>query len=157
MVEEGGRIETAAAVAYLEMKVLGSGSARAPGETDHLSGLDFVAHFDKILVLMAVKRLKTVCVADDDAVAVTGIGTGTGHNTVESGTNLVLGLGLEVHAAMTTLSAVGADDFGFGQGVGPVVGIHLGQVQFVGVALLKRIFSLVWVEGKAAGRFSLAG
>lgn len=157
VVEEGGRIETAAAVADFEMKMLGSGSTRAPGKADHLAGLDFVAHFDKILVLMAVKRFKTVCMADDDTVAVACIGTGACHDTVEGGANLVLGLGFEVYAAMVAFPAVGTDNFGIGQRVGPVVRIHLGQVQFVGVALLKRIIGLVRVEGKSVGRLSLAG
>ncbi len=70
MVEDGGRIDAHATVLDLEVQVLGGGPARAPRESDDVSGLDLVAYLDQVLVLVGVERLKTESVADDDAVAV---------------------------------------------------------------------------------------
>ncbi len=66
------------------MQMLGRGTACSSGESNHLTGFDTVTHFDKVLGLMAVKRLQTIRVFDNDAIAIAEIRTRTRDNAVES-------------------------------------------------------------------------
>ena len=150
MVEDGGRIDAHATVLDLEVQVLGGGPPRAPRESDDVSGLDLVSYLDQVLVLVGVERLKTESVADDDAVAIAREGGGAGDDAVESSHDVVFGLGLEVYATVAPSAAIGADDLGTQERVGPVLLLYLGKVELEAAAVFKRVGFLVGVEGQSA-------
>ena len=70
MIEDAAGIECLTLDARLEMKVVACCPAGLPFQADGVTGLQPLAHLDKIAGVMAVERLQSVCMTQDDTVSV---------------------------------------------------------------------------------------
>ena len=75
MVEDEIGIEAATLEMRLEVEVFGGGAAGSARQTYHMTCLNLVAYLNEIARLVRIKRLQSVAVADDDAVAVAVVRT----------------------------------------------------------------------------------
>ena len=66
------RVERVTLVARLEVQVFRRCPACAPHDAYHLACLDHLAHGHKVLGVVTIARLKTVVMADGDALAIAG-------------------------------------------------------------------------------------
>ena len=81
---------------------------------------------------MAVTSGESVGVANDDVVAIAVIRSRPFHYAIKRGQYLIVGLGLDVHAGMSSAApaTVWAYYFGVGKGICPVLLFYLLQVDF---------------------------
>ena len=70
MIKDYSGIHPASLEEHLKMQVLSSGPASTACESNHLASLYFISYLHKVLRLVAVQCLKTVCVPYTDAVAI---------------------------------------------------------------------------------------
>ena len=90
----------------LEVQVFCSSPPRTSCEPNGLTSADGVATLYQVLGLMAIHTLQPVGMADNDEVAISGIGFGKAHYPIEHATDGVVGSGLDIVPAMA--SATGA-------------------------------------------------
>lgn len=96
-IEDHIGIEMFAVEAGLEMEMGGCGTSCASRETNWLPRFDPIARFHQVLGVVAINGFQAIVMADDDDIAISGIGFGHSHQAIECGHDRIIGLRLNVH------------------------------------------------------------
>ena len=105
----------------LEMQMLCCSTACTTRQRNDVTSLYPITYLYQILGVMAIIGLQTITMQYTYQVAIACILGREDHFTIESRTNLIVGLGLQVYTRVTSTStaSIRADDLGSRQGIAP--------------------------------------